>query len=91
MKIYIEQDDVKLSFERAQELDYQTLFKAYQMVTGSDEILEDLSQKEPENTKTVLKNDAEVDHVNIKEATEQTGCQQNLVEVQRFRRNQVRR
>lgn len=28
MKIYIEQDDVKLSFERAQELDYQTLFKA---------------------------------------------------------------
>ena len=26
MKIYIEQDDVKLSFERAQELNYQTLF-----------------------------------------------------------------
>lgn len=70
MKIYIEQDDVKLSFERAQELDYQTLFKAYQMVTGSDEILEDLSQKEPENTKTVLKNDAEIDPVNIKESTD---------------------
>ena len=66
MKIYIEQDDVKLSFERAQELNYQTLFKAYQMVTGSDEILEDLSQKEPENTKTVLKNDAEINPVNIK-------------------------
>lgn len=59
MKIYIEQDDVKLSFERVQELDYQTLFKVYQMVTGSDEILEDLSQKEPENTETVLKMDAE--------------------------------
>lgn len=70
MKIYIEQDDVKLSFERAEELDYQTLFKAYQMVTGSDEILEDLSQKEPENTKTVLKNDAEIDPVNIKESTD---------------------
>ena len=27
MKIYIEQDDVKLSFERAQELDYQTLIQ----------------------------------------------------------------
>ena len=25
MKIYIEQDDIKLSFERAQELDYQGL------------------------------------------------------------------
>ena len=74
MKIYIEQDDVKLSFERAQELNYQTLFKAYQMVTGSAEILEDLSQKEPENTGTVLKNDAEkiaeIDHVNIKEVTD---------------------
>lgn len=69
MKIYIEQDDIKLSFERAQELDYQTLFKAYQMVTGSDEILEDLSKKEPENAGTVLKNDAEIDPVNIKEAT----------------------
>ena len=45
MKIYIEQDDIKLNFERAQGLDYQTLFKAYQMVTGSDEILEDLSQR----------------------------------------------
>lgn len=70
MKIYIEQDDVKLSFERAQELDYQTLFKAYQMVTGSDEILEDLSQKEPENAGSVLKIDAEklaeIDPVNIK-------------------------
>ena len=53
MKIYIEQDDVKLSFERTQELDYQTLFKAYQMVTGSDEILEDLSRKDPGDTKTV--------------------------------------
>lgn len=70
MKIYIEQDDVKLSFERAQELNYQTLFKAYQMVTGSDEILEDLSQKEPENTKTVLKNDAEINPVNIKATTD---------------------
>lgn len=74
MKIYIEQDDVKLSFERAQELDYQTLFKAYQMVTGSDEILEDLSRKDPGDTKTVLKNDAEkiaeIDHVNIKEVTD---------------------
>lgn len=74
MKIYIEQDDVKLSFERAQELDYQILFKVYQMVTGSDEILEDLSQKEPGNTKTLLKNDAEklaeIDPVNIKEATD---------------------
>ena len=70
MKIYIEQDDIKLSFERVQELDYQTLFKAYQMVTGSDEILEDLSQKEPENTETVLKNDAEIDPVNIKESTD---------------------
>lgn len=70
MKIYIEQDDIKLSFERVQELDYQTLFKAYQMVTGSDEILEDLSRKEPENTNTVLKNDAEIDSVNIKEATD---------------------
>lgn len=69
MKIYIEQDDVKLSFERTQELDYQTLFKAYQMVTGSDEILEDLSRKEPGDIKTVLKNDAEIDPVNIKEAT----------------------
>ena len=72
MKIYIEQDDVKLSFERAQELDYQTLFKAYQMVTGDDEILEDLSQKEPENAGTVLKIDAEklaeIDPVNIKAA-----------------------
>ena len=54
MKIYIEQDDIKLSFERVQELDYKTLFKAYQMVTGSDEILEDLSRKEPENAGTVL-------------------------------------
>ena len=70
MKIYIEQDDVKLSFERAQELDYQTLFKVYQMITGSDEILEDLSQKEPGDTKTVLKNDAEIDYVNIKEVTD---------------------
>lgn len=70
MKIYIEQDDVKLSFERAQELNYQTLFKAYQMVTGSDEILEDLSQKEPENTKTVLKNYAEINPVNIKATTD---------------------
>lgn len=74
MKIYIEQDDVKLSFERAQELDYQTLFKAYQMVTGADEILEDLSQKEPENTGTVFKIDAEkiaeIDSVNIKESTD---------------------
>ena len=70
MKIYIEQDDIKLSFERVQELDYQTLFKAYQMVTGSDEILEDLSQKEPENTKTVLKNDAEINPVNIKATTD---------------------
>ena len=74
MKIYIEQDDVKLSFERAQELDYQTLFKAYQMVTGSDEILEDLSQKEPENAGSVLKIDAEklaeIDPVNIKATTD---------------------
>ena len=74
MKIYIEQDDVKLSFERAQELDYQTLFKAYQMVAGSDEILEDLSQKESENVEAVLKNDAEkiaeIDYVNIKEVTD---------------------
>ena len=70
MKIYIEQDDVKLSFERVQELDYQTLFKAYQMVTGSDEILEDLSQKEPENIKNVLKNDAEINPVNIKATTD---------------------
>ncbi|HEW5869652.1 TPA: hypothetical protein ACKCKH_000810 [Streptococcus pneumoniae] len=72
MKIYIEQDDVKLSFERAQELDYQTLFKAYQLITGSDEILEDLSQKEPENAGAVLKIDAEklaeIDPVNIKAA-----------------------
>nr|WP_295589767.1 hypothetical protein [uncultured Streptococcus sp.] len=72
MKIYIEQDDIKLSFERAQELDYQTLFKAYQMITGSDEILEDLSQKEPENAGAVLKIDAEklaeIDPVNIKAA-----------------------
>lgn len=76
MKIYIEQDDVKLSFERAQELDYQTLFKAYQMVTGADEILEDLSQKEPKNTETVLKIDskklAEFDPVNIKAATDRS-------------------
>lgn len=74
MKIYIEQDDVKLSFERAQELDYQTLFKAYQIVTGSDEILEDLSRKEPENTGTVFKIDteklAEIEPVNIKEAAD---------------------
>lgn len=74
MKIYIEQDDVKLSFERAQELDYQTLFKAYQMVTGSDEILEDLSQKESDNTEADLKNDekelAEAEPVNIKAATD---------------------
>ena len=74
MKIYIEQDDVKLSFERAQELDYQTLFKAYQMITGSDEILEDLSQKEPENTETVLKMDAEklaeINPADIKVATD---------------------
>lgn len=70
MKIYIEQDDIKLSFERVQELDYQTLFKAYQMVTGSDEILEDLSQKESENAGTVLKIDAEIDPVNIKESTD---------------------
>lgn len=75
MKIYIEQDDVKLSFERAQELDYQTLFKAYQMVTGSDEILEDLSQKEPENAGVVLKIDdefkrklTEIDTVDIRKA-----------------------
>lgn len=72
MKIYIEQDDVKLSFERAQELDYQTLFKVYQMVTGSDEILEDLSQKESENAEADLKIDAEklaeIDPVNIKAA-----------------------
>lgn len=44
------------------------------MVTGSDEILEDLSQKEPENTENVLKMDAEkiaeIDSVNIKEATD---------------------
>ena len=74
MKIYIEQDDVKLSFERVQELDYQTLFKAYQMVTGSDEILEDLSQKEPENTETILKMDAEklaeINPADIKVATD---------------------
>ena len=74
MKIYIEQDDIKLSFERAQELDYQTLFKAYQMVTGSDEILEDLSQKEPENTETVFKIDTEkfasIDPVDIEAATD---------------------
>lgn len=74
MKIYIEQDDVKLSFERAQKLDYQTLFKAYQMVTGSDEILEDLSQKKTENTETVLKMDVqnsdEINPVNIKATTE---------------------
>lgn len=74
MKIYIEQDDVKLSFERAQELDYQALFKAYQMVTGSDEILEDLSQKRLENAGTVLKIDAEklaeIDPVNIEVATD---------------------
>lgn len=72
MKIYIEQDDVKLSFERAQELDYQTLFKAYQMVTGSDEILEDLSQKESENAEADLKIDAkklaEIDAVDIRKA-----------------------
>ena len=75
MKIYIEQDDVKLSFERAQELNYQTLFKAYQMVTGSDEILEDLSQKEPENAGVVLKIDdefkrklTEIDTVDIRKA-----------------------
>lgn len=72
MKIYIEQDDVKLSFERAQELDYQTLFKAYQIITGSDEILEDLSQKEPENAEADLKIDAkklaEIDPVDIKAA-----------------------
>lgn len=70
MKIYIEQDDIKLSFERAQGLDYQTLFKAYQMVTGSDEILEDLSQTESENTEADLRIDekglAEVKPVNIK-------------------------
>lgn len=89
MKIYIEQDDVKLSFERAQELDYQILFKVYQMVTGSDEILEDLSQKEPENTKTVLK--MMLKSILLISKKPQTGCQQNLVEVQRFRRNQVRR
>ena len=69
MKIYIEQDDVKLSFERAQGLDYQTLFKAYQMVTGSDEILEDLSQKDSEDTEIDLKDDekelAEAKPVNI--------------------------
>lgn len=74
MKIYIEQNDTKLSFEQAQELDYQTLFKAYQMVTGSDEILEDLSRKEPENTEAVLKIDAEklaeIDPVNFKTATD---------------------
>lgn len=74
MKIYIEQDDIKLSFERAQGLDYQTLFKAYQMVTGSDEILEDLSQKEPENAGSVLEIDAEklaeIDPVNIKAAAD---------------------
>ena len=74
MKIYIEQDDIKLSFERAQGLDCQTLFKAYQMVTGSDEILEDLSQKEPENAGSVLEIDAEklaeIDPVNIKAATD---------------------
>ena len=75
MKIYIEQDDVKLSFERAQELDYQTLFKAYQMVTGADEILEDLTQKEPESAGTVLKIDdefkrklTEIDAVDIRKA-----------------------
>lgn len=74
MKIYIEQDDVKLSFERTQELDYQTLFKAYQMVTGSDEILEGLSQKKTENTDAVLKMDVqnsdEINPVNIKVAAE---------------------
>ena len=70
MKIYIEQDDIKLSFERVQELDYKTLFKAYQMVTGSDEILEDLSRKEPENAEADLKIEAkklaEIDPVDIK-------------------------
>ena len=74
MKLYIEYDDVKLSFERAQELDYRTLFKAYQMVTGSDEILEDLSRKKTENTETVLKMDVqnsdEINPVNIKATTE---------------------
>ena len=72
MKIYIEQDDVKLSFERAQELDYQTLFKEYQMITGSEEILDDKIQKEHENSGAVLKIDAEklaeIDPVNIKAA-----------------------
>ena len=75
MKIYIEQDDVKLSFERAQDLDYQTLFKAHQMVTGADEILEDLTQKDPENTGVVLKIDdefkrklTEIDTVDIRKA-----------------------
>ena len=65
---------MKLSFERAQELDYRTLFKAYQMVTGSDEILEDLSRKKTENTETVLKMDVqnsdEINPVNIKATTE---------------------
>ena len=65
---------MKLSFGRAQELDYRTLFKAYQMVTGSDEILEDLSRKKTENTETVLKMDVqnsdEINPVNIKATTE---------------------
>ena len=69
MKSDIEQDDIKLNFERAQGLDYQTLFKAYQMVTGSDEILEDLSQKDSEDTEIDLKDDekelAEAKPVNI--------------------------
>lgn len=48
MKLSIEQDDIKLQFERTQGIDFPTLFKAYQLITGSDEVLEDLSQEQPE-------------------------------------------
>lgn len=34
MKIYIEQDDVKLSFERSQDLDYQTYSKPIRWLQG---------------------------------------------------------
>lgn len=48
MKLVLEQDDIKLHLEKIGELDFPTLFKAYQLVTGSDEVLEDMRSADEE-------------------------------------------
>lgn len=48
MKLLLEQDDIRLTLEKDGELDFPTLFKAYQIVTGSDEVLEDMRSVDEE-------------------------------------------